>query len=664
MKILLQALTLINFKGIRERRIEFGDVTDILGHNGTGKTTLLDAFLWCLFGKDSSGRSDFEIKTVDQNNKPYHKLEHSVAMNLMVDGSEISLRREYKEKWVTERGQREEKMNGHTTSFFWNDVPMKESEYQAKVRGLIEEGLFRLLTNVNHFNSLKWQDRRAVLIPLAGNITDDDVAAGRDDFKALMDLINGKKSLEEYKKEVGAAKKKIKDELDLLPSKIQEAQRAVPDPVNYTAVQSGIDEATEALTHVESLLSSKSAAQREHEEKVMAMMQERSNLSQKAFEIESRLKREVSDKKVERENKIYDLQREIRTREEDRQRANNEYSSLMTRKTGLVEEQVVLRAKWDSINQETPKFDPSKFCCPTCNREYEAVDIEAKKAEMTRNFNEDKSKRTAIVSERGKTIGQEIADLDVRIANLQARNEELKAEVQTIVSRKDELTIEHNRLCNDEVGELQKALAANTELSSIVAQVNSLSEQISAPFTVDNSDLLTRKRDLQQQIDSLKSQLATKGIREKQEARVQELIGQESTLAQKLSDLESTEYTILQFEKEKMDLVEERINGKFQIAKFKMFEEQINGGQVPACTTLIGGVPYADANNAARIQAGLDIINVLSDHYGVQAPVWIDNRESVINLPATHCQIINLKVSENHSQLTLSRSRAPEEAVA
>ncbi|RYG55303.1 hypothetical protein EON80_30830, partial [bacterium] len=68
MKIVLKALTLINFKGARSRTIDFSEVTNIYGDNATGKTTIKDAFCWLFFGKDSTDRKDFEIKTLDGNN--------------------------------------------------------------------------------------------------------------------------------------------------------------------------------------------------------------------------------------------------------------------------------------------------------------------------------------------------------------------------------------------------------------------------------------------------------------------------------------------------------------------------------------------------------------------------------------------------------------------
>lgn len=124
-------------------------------------------------------------------------------------------------------------------------------------------------------------------------------------------------------------------------------------------------------------------------------------------------------------------------------------------------------------------------------------------------------------------------------------------------------------------------------------------------------------------------------------------------MAQELTNLQGIEFLIEQFDKAKMDTLESRINGRFETVRFKMFRQQINGGIEPCCETLIKGVPYSDANTAGQTQAGLEIINVLSDHYDTYGPVWVDNRESVTSLPKTKSQLINLFVSPKHEKLTV-----------
>ena len=86
---------------------------------------------------------------------------------------------------------------------------------------------------------------------------------------------------------------------------------------------------------------------------------------------------------------------------------------------------------------------------------------------------------------------------------------------------------------------------------------------------------------------------------------------------------------------------------------FKMFEIQINGGLLPTCKAIFKGVDIADVNNAGQIQAGIDIIKTLCDHYGVYAPIFIDNAESITNIPETKSQQIHLIVSEEHPELTI-----------
>ena len=85
-------------------------------------------------------------------------------------------------------------------------------------------------------------------------------------------------------------------------------------------------------------------------------------------------------------------------------------------------------------------------------------------------------------------------------------------------------------------------------------------------------------------------------------------------------------YLTDEFTKTKVNLLESSINSKFKMARFKMFEVQINGGIKECCETVYEGVPYSDLNNAARINIGLDIINTLSEHYNFSAPIFVDNR--------------------------------------
>ena len=126
------------------------------------------------------------------------------------------------------------------------------------------------------------------------------------------------------------------------------------------------------------------------------------------------------------------------------------------------------------------------------------------------------------------------------------------------------------------------------------------------------------------------------------------LVGIEHRLAEvALQGCEYIIYLAEQFIIVKVNMLNERINQKFKHAKFKLFDKQINGGINEVCEVTYNGIPYKDLNNAMRINIGLDTINTISAYYGVDAPIFIDNAESVTELFHTDAQQIRFYVSHD-----------------
>ena len=111
--------------------------------------------------------------------------------------------------------------------------------------------------------------------------------------------------------------------------------------------------------------------------------------------------------------------------------------------------------------------------------------------------------------------------------------------------------------------------------------------------------------------------------------------------------------TLEDYIREKVQRIEAELNGLFKNVTFKLFDQQLNGGLNETFVTLINGVPFTDANTAAQINAGLEIIEHLSKHYGLRCPCFVDHRESVTHLVPIESQIINLVVDENHKELKI-----------
>lgn len=170
----LNRLTLRNFKGCRDLTLDFqGRDTSIYGANGTGKTSIADAFSWLLFGKDSKDQANFDIKTLDENNNPLPGLDHEVEAEMDMGDRTITLKKSYKEVWTKKRGEAAKTFTGHTTDHFLNGVPVQKKEYDAAIADIAPESLFKLLTNPRYFNDqLHWQDRRKMLLDVCGDVSD------------------------------------------------------------------------------------------------------------------------------------------------------------------------------------------------------------------------------------------------------------------------------------------------------------------------------------------------------------------------------------------------------------------------------------------------------------------------------------------------------------
>jgi DNA repair exonuclease SbcCD ATPase subunit len=151
-QIVLKSMSLLNFKGIKNLHIELDNHTDVFGANGTGKTTLADAFTWCLFGKDSFDRKDFEIKTIDAlTNKVIPEIDHEVTLVLLVNNSEISVKRVLKEKWSKKRGSETAEFTGNVNELYWDGVPVNLSEFNKKVAEIVNELVFKMVTSTTYF---------------------------------------------------------------------------------------------------------------------------------------------------------------------------------------------------------------------------------------------------------------------------------------------------------------------------------------------------------------------------------------------------------------------------------------------------------------------------------------------------------------------------------
>ena len=630
----LKSLKLKNFKGIKDLKIDFSRVTNIYGENATGKTTVADSFMWLLFDKDSKDRSTFDIKTLDNNNQPLHGLEHEVTGTLNVDGKDIELSKIYKEKWTKKRGEAEKELTGHETLYSIDQVPLKKKEYQDKINNLIDENLFKLITNPLYFSTnMKWQDRRKSLLEVIGDLTDEEVINYKGDLKPLGELL-AEKDIDTLKKSVQAIKRRLNDEIKVIPIRIDEANNSIQD-LDFEALEfekRGIVTAVKSIE--EQLLDSSKVNQ--------ATLNERD----KVYKLKSKLQELEYEAKVDINKPLRDIEVKISNHRAEISQLENEKfykeKTLLAIKTSIndfTEEMASLRYQFREVNKKALEINENEFICPTCKREFETEDVEIKKQEMLENYNHNKSKRLKGMQTRGIGYKKEVEKLTLEVSEIE---EYLKPLDLRIASEKYSLEDLEKFKVN-----FKPVMIETEEMKSLKDEIEALEIKIQQPISVNNADLKNKKHQLETELDEVNKKLNYKDTSEKLKQRMKELQEEERRLAQQIAQLEGQEYLCEEFIKAKVELLESSINSKFKFVSFKLFNTQVNGGIEETCEALIDGVPFSNANTASQINAGLDIINTLCSHYSVQAPIFIDNRESVNQLIETNSQVINLIVSKD-----------------
>jgi DNA repair exonuclease SbcCD ATPase subunit len=669
--IIIKKIGLINFKGLRNQEINFDKTTSIFGDNGTGKTTIFDAFTWLMFGKDSTDRKDFEIKTLDKHNIVIPQIEHEVSAIILVEGEEISIRRILKENWVKKRGSLESEFSGNVTDYYWNEVPMQQKEFQTKVSQILDETVFKMITNPLAFNAMKWQDRRNALIQIAGEISEIELAAGNSEYEKLLEQLTQGKTLEDYRKQIAASIKKAKEDLKAIPTRIDEVSRSRPEEHDFKGLKTELDSKVITLEKLDAEIADANTAFQSKLDAVRAEKIKVNNLSSEIETIEHNARKEATSngkpdtEAFEKSKRLYEEKKaELNGYEGSLRTLVSNRDSLKTQITSVKSKMDAKRNEWTEVNAKTFVFDDSNCSCPTCKRSYPEGDIEATKSDLKKNFEEDKKAKLLLINQAGASLK---AELESTEAELKALEERIAKGETYITNAKTEL----EKLKSDfdyQTEQLNKVETSATDIEALVASIlknnqvyqeklimlEGLKSSLQEVPSVDNSELVEKRKSLVAEIDTIKAKLQNEVQINSVNQRIEDLKKEESTLAQQIANVEKTQFVIENFNKLKIDTLEERINAKFKFVKFKMFQTQINGGEIECCDALIDGVPFSDANTASKINAGLDIINTLCEFYQVTAPIFIDNRESIVQLINTESQVVNLIVSEVDKKLRVA----------
>lgn len=635
MKTVIKQISLQNFKGCKNAIYTFnGKNVTVCGANGSGKTTIFDAFTWLLFGKDSLDNAKFEIRPLDKDGNQIDNVEISVAATLDIDGKEVELKKTQKQNWVKKRGTQNPVLQGNVNEYEIDGYPRSEKDYKEYINGIVSDDLFKMLTNPTYFPNMPWKEQRATIMKFASDVSDVVLAGKSVKFSPLLEELRKAPSTDDIKNKYQKSLNELKKKQIELPVRIDEQSKNKVD-IDVAELELLKNSLNEQIADVKSKIADTDKQFEEYQklsDGIMKLKFAESDLVRKANEDNIKARREI-------EYKIADKKFLLRQTEKTVDDCKRQIDISKHHSVSLNESIESYRNQYRQTQELV--FDENILVCSYCGQEYQQDRKEQIKAE----FESKKEIEIKKITELGNKA-----------------KAELDKEKETIDSLEKEL-VEHRKsleMLNNAIASLEKQLSelpenidvtGTEEYKAIQSQIAEKEQAMSQMNSADEvrKSLNAELENLQSQLIECEKKMAMSQKNIEIDERIAELQEEQRITAQKIADVEKMLYLLDEFIKYKLDKISDSINAMFDGISFKLFDIQLNGGVKEVCECTVNGVPFGSLNNGHRIIAGLQIIKALQKLYGAYLPIFIDNAESVndFNLPDMDCQLIKLKVSDD-----------------
>ena len=588
----------------------------------------------------------------------------------MWTAKEVELSKVQKQNWVKKRGTDTVALQGNVNSFEIDGYPKSEADFKDYVSSLAQsEEMFKMLTNPQYFSFLKWKDQRDILMRLATDVSDVELAQTDAKYVPLLGELEKAPSTDDIRAKFSKALSEWKKKQLEIPVRIDEVEKSKID----------VDVAEQELAKVD-LVRRIAECGKKMENAGSTLGDLRSKEMQLQFDmsgIAQTMNRELSNRRSNidadlcgcknemdhfkatislKEKQIADNAKAIADADAERKKLGEQYNA---EKAKAFDETPYLfdESKW--------VFDESTTICSLCGQKLPADKIEQLKADF--ESRKEKAKAGAeekLKAERFKfdtdkkielnrliTLGNEkkdlITELTKKNADLNTEIDDLKKQEQDAIAKKEELSKQLSELPEEaDYSQNEEYVKLKVEHDKVFAKIEKL-ESEGADSVVD--ELKAEKSDLQAQLNEVNAIIAKASMNVEIDERIAQLQAEQKEIGQKVADQEQMLYLLEEFIRFKLDKISDSINSHFKTVNFKLFEMQLNGGMKDCCECTVNGVPYSTLNSGHRIVAGLDIIRSLSEMYGASCPIFVDNAESLneFNVPDMDAQLILLSVSED-----------------
>ena len=632
-KIIFKSLSLLNFKGIRNLHVSFGEnLTVISGRNAAGKTSIADAIMWVLFDVGYDGNK-LEPKTFDKNHEIIKEIPHEAELTLLVDGDQIVLKRSLSDAWKGDKCT-------NTYKYYVNGDVTTAGDFKKVVESICPDSVFRRISSATNFCSLPWQKQRELLESLADKYTTQDITQGDERFDFVVEELK-KKTISDLIHHIKYKRKEVQKQLDAVPVRLAELNKSLPEAQDWDALSTEKSNLNDKLVE----LANKMQAIR-----IGGADKVRYDGILKKIEFAEKRKRNM-------EHGAMNLATEQATKHQSDvittniavKKAQSLVDDLKATMRGYTESEIHAKDKKEEceskvvdINNRLDELSKSRWSwnaedgiCPHCGQPLPAEDVERIKKESKDRFNERKSNASKKIQEEFNGIQQEYTDAKNLLEKLD--NDRMVTTNQLVKANKTLKEAEFKKLEVDaeKPKTYEQILAEKEEYQQVVKEIADLQAELNKPSASsdENAKMLAELEKEREPIGTRYNEvlelLATKETYDRISELIEKAKQDKESYQNQLDELDEQLDLANEYNKKSCQLLEENVNGHFSYVKWSMFTQDLDGNMKPYCECYHDGVPYSRLNGAAKVNAGIDIANTFSRFYQVSAPMVLDECESV-----------------------------------
>lgn len=643
-KILIDKICLRYFKGVENKEIVLGDNINVVkGRNGIGKSTIADAISWVLFGTNQAGATKFGIKTKDKDGKEIGDVAHSVEISLSVQDEQEGMMCYVLTRTLTETRKDDGSVTNNYTYKVDGEVETA-GDFKKVVDAICPEEVFRLCSSPYSFTQMDWSEQRKRLNEMFGVPSVEDVTGGDKKYDAIKELLE-KDDVDKILKHLNYKRKEVQKNLDEVPVRLEALKNVLPKAEDWAAVEKLILEKRKEITETRKNLNTIdnggadfirkyqniSTLNLDHKRK--RIMEESAQLRLGEI-IKANAEAKTACKKAvaEAEQNIEDLKQKLKSFDRALEKCDARMNELDAANADGKE-------KWKLIKARTWEWNEDDAFCPTCKQALPEDQVQKIMEESKKAFLNNQASDLKKLGDDAARIKEEVKKCEENTEYFKTQQKATqtqldKAEAELIEARK---ALEEQTKKEEDKVSVETLLAEKPEYKQVCDRIKKIEAEQEKPADEGMSeedkklkaDVEKKLKDLESEREVLASRLAVKAQWEKVNAQIVGLQEERTQWKEQVDSLDEKIKAASDFQKRSCEVLEENVNRRFKLVRWKMFRRQLDGTDKPWCECSVDGVPYSDLNTAAKINAGLDITSTLKQYYGVDVPCVIDNAETV-----------------------------------